>query len=407
VAVGGATTNLTYDTQGHLTQKGGQTFTFDRSDLLLGTGGETYRYDADGRRTVIEAGAYKHVSIYDNAGRLLVELDPAPPTGCKPAGDRIFCDSFENPPANLVTTDYVYLGRHLLAKEAPDGLRYLHTDALGSLVAETNASATVTQRYHYLPYGGAFGAAANGPGYSGAVMEPNGLVYMQARYYDPQLGRFLSTDPVEPDPQSGMNFNRYVYANANPYRYIDPDGRCGTDIPDQDDVAGNCHPDTSSASSGPSANDVIDAVDSVLAPLGPDNPIADLKLASAAIGIDASAKTAIAGAAAIKAGAVSDEAVASTSTVARIFGDLTAAETEAIQKVVNRAGRPLEVVGSAARGARTAASDIDYVVPPSSLRYFEGLESELPGLDPIHGIIPGVGNPNIGPILRFEPEVFP
>jgi YD repeat-containing protein len=43
LAVGGATTNLIYDTQGHLTQKGGQTFTFDRSDLLLGTGGETYR----------------------------------------------------------------------------------------------------------------------------------------------------------------------------------------------------------------------------------------------------------------------------------------------------------------------------------------------------------------------------
>jgi hypothetical protein len=40
---GGASASLTYDTQGHLIQKGGQTFTFDRSDLLLGTGGETYR----------------------------------------------------------------------------------------------------------------------------------------------------------------------------------------------------------------------------------------------------------------------------------------------------------------------------------------------------------------------------
>jgi RHS repeat-associated protein len=225
LAVGGASSNLGYDTQGHLIQKGGQTFTFDRSDLLLGTGGETYRYDADGRRMVIEAGGYKHVSIYDSAGRLLAELDPASSTGCKPANDRIFCDSFENPPANLVTTDYVYLGRHLFAKEAPDGLRYLHTDALGSLVAETDANKVVTNRYHYLPYGGAFGAASNGPGYTGAVMEPNGLVYMQARYYDPQLGRFLSTDPVEPDSQTGMNFNRYAYADTNPYSKYDPNGR--------------------------------------------------------------------------------------------------------------------------------------------------------------------------------------
>jgi RHS repeat-associated protein len=225
LVAGGASASLTYDTQGHLIQKGGQSFTFDRSDLLLGTGGETYRYDADGRRTVIGAGGYQHVSIYDGSGRLLVELDPGLATGCKAANDRIFCDSFENPPANLVTTDYFYLRRHLVAKTAPEGLRYLHTDALGSLVAETDASKVVTNRYHYLPYGGAFGAVSNGPGYTGAVMEPNGLVYMLARYYDPQLGRFLSTDPVEPNPQTATNFNRYAYANGSPYRFVDPSGR--------------------------------------------------------------------------------------------------------------------------------------------------------------------------------------
>jgi hypothetical protein len=83
---------------------------------------------------------------------------------------------------------------------------------------------------------------------------------------------------------------------------------------------------------------------------------------------------------------------------------LTVGEVNSIQSVVNQAGRPLEVVGSAARGARTATSDIDYVVPPSSLKYFEGLEGQLPKLDPNHGIIPGYGNPNIGPVIRFEPK---
>jgi RHS repeat-associated protein len=117
--------------------------------------------------------------------------------------------------------------------------RYLHTDALGSLVAETDASKAVTNRYHYLPYGGAFGNAPDGPGYTGAVMEPNGLVYMQARYYDPQLGRFLSTDPVDPDPQSGGNFNRYAYAADNPYSKYDPSGRESRDfdwISKQEDI---------------------------------------------------------------------------------------------------------------------------------------------------------------------------
>jgi hypothetical protein len=86
------------------------------------------------------------------------------------------------------------------------------------------------------------------------------------------------------------------------------------------------------------------------------------------------------------------------------FGDLTTDEVQQIQSVVNEAGRPLEVVGSAARGGRTATSDIDYVVPPSSMRYYEGLQGKLPGVDPKHGVIPGVGNANIGPVVRFEPK---
>jgi RHS repeat-associated protein len=48
------------------------------------------------------------------------------------------------------------------------------------------------------------------------------LVYMQQRYYDPMAGRFLSVDPVA---ASAGGFNRYWYANNNPYKYIDPDGR--------------------------------------------------------------------------------------------------------------------------------------------------------------------------------------
>jgi RHS repeat-associated protein len=45
------------------------------------------------------------------------------------------------------------------------------------------------------------------------------------RYYDPILGRFLSVDPKEADPKTGASFNRYDYANNNPYRFTDPDGR--------------------------------------------------------------------------------------------------------------------------------------------------------------------------------------
>ncbi len=46
---------------------------------------------------------------------------------------------------------------------------------------------------------------------------------MQQRYMDPALGRFMSNDPI--DFRDVHSFNRYVYANNNPYKYVDPDGR--------------------------------------------------------------------------------------------------------------------------------------------------------------------------------------
>jgi RHS repeat-associated protein len=249
--------------------------------------------DADGRRTVIKANGQQRISIYDHGGRLLTEVEPGLPVGCKPANDRIFCHGFEQPPATLATTNYFHLGRHLVARKGLDGLHYLHTDALGSLVAETDASKAVTNRYHYLPYGGAFGNAPDGPGYTGAVMEPNGLVYMQARYYDPQLGRFLSTDPVDPDPQSGGNFNRYAYADGNPYNKYDPSGRCATsDVPNADGSSNDDGQACPGQASSSAADNLLDSVDRAFAPLGPDNPIADLKFTGAAIGVGVEATAA-------------------------------------------------------------------------------------------------------------------
>ncbi len=49
---------------------------------------------------------------------------------------------------------------------------------------------------------------------------------MQARYYDPIIGRFYSNDPVGWVANNPVySFNRYSYANNNPYKYVDPDGR--------------------------------------------------------------------------------------------------------------------------------------------------------------------------------------
>ena len=51
------------------------------------------------------------------------------------------------------------------------------------------------------------------------------LTYVQQRYHDAGVARFLSVDPVTANGSTGSNFNRYWYANNNPYTFTDPDGR--------------------------------------------------------------------------------------------------------------------------------------------------------------------------------------
>jgi RHS repeat-associated protein len=103
---------------------------------------------------------------------------------------------------------------------------FIHTDGLGSPVARTDAAGNVISRTRYEPYGYVASGATPTIGFTGHVNDADtGLTYMQQRYYDPVAGRFLSTDPVTTDANTGLSFNRYAYANNSPHRYIDPDGR--------------------------------------------------------------------------------------------------------------------------------------------------------------------------------------
>ncbi|MDS9993089.1 RHS repeat-associated core domain-containing protein [Xanthomonas sp. A2111] len=105
-------------------------------------------------------------------------------------------------------------------------VRYIHTDGLGSVVLITDKNRNVIERSEYEPFGRLLNRPiADGPGYTGHVMDASTrLTYMQQRYYDPLVARFLSADPVTANVSSG--FNRYSYVLNNPGRYTDPDGRC-------------------------------------------------------------------------------------------------------------------------------------------------------------------------------------
>lgn len=116
----------------------------------------------------------------------------------------------------------------LQAHAQTDTVTYVYTDPQGTPLVKADASGNVIARYDYTPYGNAvasLGSAPDGPGYTGHVNDPEtGLIYMQARYYQP-TGRFLSPDPVDPTAGNTSNFNRYAYAGNNPIKDIDPDGR--------------------------------------------------------------------------------------------------------------------------------------------------------------------------------------
>ncbi len=103
---------------------------------------------------------------------------------------------------------------------------YYGLDATDSPVVAMNQAGTVIWRKTYAPYGKASNKDQdNRIGYTGHVENANGLVDAGARHYDPALGVFTSDDPVRFDENNPASFNRYAYANNNPYKFVDPDGK--------------------------------------------------------------------------------------------------------------------------------------------------------------------------------------
>ena len=178
-------------------------------------GKESYRYDGHGRRVQVSRDdGSKEVFQYGQAGQYLFS-SKLPAGGGQTTHENVYLSG-----SVIATID------HNWPSNAVTAIKYQHTDALGSPVATTNTSGALIERTNYEPYGSAIGKTVDGIGYTGHVMDGStGLTYMQQRYYDPTLGRFLSVDPVTANFDTGGNFNRYWYANNSPYAYRDPDGR--------------------------------------------------------------------------------------------------------------------------------------------------------------------------------------
>lgn len=167
---------------------------------------ETYKYDGHGRRTTIARGGQlgQTTQLYTRDGQLIYERAP-----------------------NGTVTKHIHLGQRLVAS-VTGGTVSQHTDTLGSIVKRTNLIRGVMGATVYEPYGslGTADPYEQRPGFTGHMTDAaTRLTYMQGRYYDPEAMRFLSVDPVATSTADGSNFNRYWYANNNPYKFVDPDGR--------------------------------------------------------------------------------------------------------------------------------------------------------------------------------------
>jgi RHS repeat-associated protein len=126
-------------------------------------------------------------------------------------------------------TQYYYAGSRLLGAKDANGRYWFHTDHVGSPLVLTDANGDAIARYDYEPYGrmatGAVAGDRNTIHFGGFYDDgENGLIYMNARYYDPGYGRFISPDPTLLSSYHAHAANRYAYAYNSPLNFIDPTG---------------------------------------------------------------------------------------------------------------------------------------------------------------------------------------
>ena len=189
----------TYDANGNLASLGSATYTWNARDQLVGTsaGGGGFRYDALGRRVSATVNGISRSYVYDG-------INPVAISGNLQLGSPNVDDVF--------------------ARVGSGGTTSFLRDGLGTTVGESGSAGGLDAGYQYSPYGDSVNSssAATPLQFTGRENDAGtGLYYYRARYYSPQLGRFISEDPLG----LAAGTNVYAYVRGNPLSYRDPTGK--------------------------------------------------------------------------------------------------------------------------------------------------------------------------------------
>ncbi len=182
----------------------------------------TFKYDPFGRRieknvSTMENGSpttYSYVYVYDNED-IILEIE----------------NKTQNGTATTTTTAYT----HGPGIDEPLSLArggqtyYYHADGLGSITSMTDSTQAVVNRYAYDSFGAIKKSETvrNAYTFTGREFDSEtGLLFLRARYYDPEAGRFVGKDPIG---FGGGDVNVYAYVGNGPTVWVDPFGLDWTD----------------------------------------------------------------------------------------------------------------------------------------------------------------------------------